>query len=331
VNIAHYRTPFHSCLVSFEKAMTVLARRYVFDAVPLLDDCIDKLQKTIDQDSQGHHDALYDMKEVLVSTERLLHKYLALEIEKKDLTAGAHKDASSTSIMGTMAALKEVLEKKQRQEELHNRRIRFRNPQDPIPVQNHSYYNTGRSATDTLLFRLIVALQLCLVRIDDAHFVLTGRRIGVSTTDEQKVGRRLLLLTGCCLVCAGVSLRHQQGGRELRLLPKGVDDSSLVLGALAKIGTTLVVGTWVKSKLNAIWITAKIIQSTNEIEEWIKQWQVVQSTVPPQEKVDEMWLAERSETSAPSQTTTQSQELMDDKSRRLIEYAMRHSRKVPCL
>jgi hypothetical protein len=310
----------------FEKAMTVLARRYIFDAVPLLDDCIDKLQKTIDQDLQGHHDALYDMKEVLVSTERLLHKYLAqvLEIEKKGLTAGAHRDVSSSSIMGTMAALKDVLEEKQRQEELNTRRIRFRNPQDPIPVQNHSYYNTGRSATDTLLFRLIVALQLCLVRIDDAHFVLTGRRIRVSTMDEQKLGRRLLLLTGCCLVCAGVSLRHQQGEQKLRvLLPKGVDNHSLVLGALAKIGTTLVVGKWVKSKLNAIWMTAKIIQSTNGIDEWIKQWQVVQSTVSPKEKVDEQWLA--------SQTTTQSPELMDDKSRRLIEYAMKNSPKVPFL
>jgi hypothetical protein len=70
-----------------------------------------------------------------------------------------------------------------------------RNPQDPIspttPQQQNqlsttssssfykNYSNSSgcsikRSGVDTLLFRLIVTLQLLLVRIDDAHYVVTG-------------------------------------------------------------------------------------------------------------------------------------------------------------
>lgn len=318
--------------------MAVFAHHYLFDAASMLDDCIDKLQKTIDQDLKGHYYALYDMKEVLVSTEHLLHRYLVqiLEIEKKDhgrknATATAHREAASTSIMGTMTELKETLKEKQRQkEELHRRKIHFRNPQDPVSVQKNSLYNSGRSATDTLLFRLIVALQLCLVRIGDAHVVLTGRRIGVSTQDgEQNLGRRILILTGCCLIGAGVSLRdHQQlGGRKLQQLSTGIENQKIALGTLAKIGTALAIGAWVKSKINTMWVTEKIIQSSNEVEEWVKQWQVVQSTVSPGEKVDQLRMPGQRTYIKPT-TELQPSGLLDEKSRRLIEYAMKHGPKV---
>ena len=65
--------------------MTATSHHYLFDAVPLLDDCIEKLQRTIDQDSRSRNDALYDMKEVLVYTERLLHRYLDQMIRKESL------------------------------------------------------------------------------------------------------------------------------------------------------------------------------------------------------------------------------------------------------
>lgn len=230
--------------------MTASAHHYAFDAVPLLGDCIDKLQKTIDHDLRGRHDALYDMKEVLVSTEHLLHRYLAQVLEKEQKgTAGAVSYNESSCIMGTMAALKRVLEARKRQEGLQHRKVKSWNPQDPLPTQQkkqHTSFYTARSATDASLFRLIVALQLCLVRIDDAHLVLAGRRIGV-TTNEHKAGTRRLLLvaSSCCVMGVAVSLSRRE--QTLRAsLPNKVVDGQLVLTALAKVGMACIAGQWVR-------------------------------------------------------------------------------------
>jgi hypothetical protein len=321
--------------------MTVSAHHYAFDAVPLLDDCIDKLQKTIDQDLRGRHDALYDMKEALVSTEQLLHRYLAhvLETERQSLVSSRNSSSSSNNnnnmdsdiscIMGTMAGLKAVLEEQRKQEEVQHRKVKFWNPQEDSSERRHSYY-TARSATDTLLFRLIVALQLCLVRIDDAHFVITGSRIGV-TADEQRTRKRfrLAIAAGCCVAGAGVATVSLSRQREIdRPVWLRKDGQHSLLGVVAKAGAALIVGKWLNTKWRTLWMTDKVVRSTNEISEWIQQWQMVQSTATPKGQMLEHQ-KERSNDATTSPTIgSSSSELLDDKSRRLIEYAMQHSSKV---
>ena len=329
--------------------MAVSAHHYVFDVVPLLDKCMHKLQTAIDQDLQGRHDALYDMKHALVSIERLLHRYLSdvVGIEQRRvhssstssgisfLNANDNKnnnlgdDVSCLGILDITRNLKKVLEEKQRQQELHNRQ-KYLNPQDPVPAKPNSLYNSGRSGTDTLLFRLIVALQLCLVRIDDAFIVMTGRRIDMPR--ESKGRNRMFLLTGCCCIAimgtGFVAFSNQQG--NMQLIPTaankkkdGGDGSEVfAFGRLAKVGTSLIIGRWINSRLKAIWMANKITRSTNELEEWIKQWQLVQTTDSPKDLIID---------DADHFTSKRAEKLVDDKSRRLIEYAMKNNPKVSLL
>jgi hypothetical protein len=196
-------------------------------------------------------------------------------------------DYDISSIMGTMAGLKAVLKEQRRQEEVQHRQVRFWNPQEDSTTQRrHSYY-TARSATDTLLFRLIVALQLCLVRIDDAHFGITGHRIG-ATVDEQRTRKRfrLAIAAGCCVVGAGVatvSLSRQEresADQNVWLQQEGYHS---LLGVAAKAGAALLVGKWLNTKWRTLWMTGKVVRSTNEIAEWIQQWKMVQSTATPKQ------------------------------------------------
>ena len=188
------------------------SHHYLFDAVSLLDDCITKLQTTIQHDSGSQHDALYDMKEVLLCAEQLLHDYLDRMIQKECRGGKGRIDppTEGLSIKESLEFFQVVLNEKRRQDEVHQRKKRFLNPQDPFtgPRKNNLY--TTRNATDSLLFRLIVALQLCLVRIDDAHLVLTGRRIKVDDPRNQHQEQREALALGagfcCCLLGAGMAV-----------------------------------------------------------------------------------------------------------------------------
>jgi hypothetical protein len=313
--------------------MALSAHHYVFDVVPLLGDCIDKLQSTIDRDLRGRHDALYELKDVLVATEQTVHQYIShvLAIEQKSLSQNSlpiynHDVTNNITIMETLATLKQLLEAKQSQESTENRRLTYLNPQDP--ARQHSYY-TARSATDSLLFRLIVALQLCLVRIDDAHFVLSGRRIGAPANHERLDDKRLFMITSCCCVLgagaavASLSLGGQKRARLLVSSSREIDQKALLM-ILAEGGVTLAVGKWIHSMWKTLWMTDKIARSTHEIDDWLAQWQMVKprsSSTRPFE-MPEM-SHNRKDTYLP-----QKEELLDDNSRQLIEYAMKNGPKV---
>ena len=357
---------------------------YISDVVPLLDDCIDKLQKTIDQDLRGSHDALYEMKDVLMATERTLHIYLncVLETEKKrshppptslpieeinhilnQNDRGATATTSSfcsKTIVETLAEIKRILELNQG-ETTESRRQKYLNPQDPTPGNKTTSSNnnsnsisssgrqrqtyTARSVSDSLLFRLIVALQLCLVRIDDAHFVLTGRRIGAhpgTNAHDRVLDKRLFLLTGCCCVLgAGYAIgsfaSKGQGGLQRRMTSaatlrdsSGGIDTLPLLKLVAEGGIALSVGKWLHSTWKTLWMTDKIVRSTNEIEDWLTQWQMVQEHssrgIPA---YDDHHRNREQQNQRPVTTSQQQKEdLLDDTPSRLIEYSMKNGPRV---
>lgn len=305
-------------------ASILSSNHYLFDGVPLLDDCLEKLQLTIDRDTSSKQYALHDMKEALCIVERLLHAYLdnMIEQENQALTSSIPHD-KNCNIQQAMRTFRLVLIEKQRQEELNCRKIQFLNPQDPLIFEadsNNKLYS-NRSATDSLLFRLIVALQLCLVRIDDAHSVITGRRM--QSQDEHQ-GRQEWQLSvaigvscGCCILGAGaafLSLTNRLNFSRFDLKPHVPRDVQGWSKTIASGGAIVWGGRMINELWKRLWMTDKIYKSTCEIDEWARQWQAIQKSVSPR--------SQRAQ-----QRTETTTELLDDKSRRLIEYAMKNGRK----
>lgn len=295
--------------------MTSHAHHYALDAVPLLDECIGNLQITIDQDLHGEHDSLYDLKAVLLSCEGFLHQHLkkvvVQEREGVGISTAIESLSDTGTIMGTMKALKVVLNEKHQQGTTQLRAVPFLNPQDPVPSQQQSPYSS-RGATDTLLFRLIVALQLCLLRISDAHLVTTGRSL--ASAEMHRAGNEMVLLTGVCLLGTGMLIsalinRQQHQERNGIVLTIGIDRN------LVGLTSGLLLGKYAHVYFRNLWMRDKLKKSTAEIDEWIQQWKVVQLTRPHGTR--------------PFQNEQSLQQGgIDDKSRRLIEYALQRAPKV---
>ena len=426
---------------------------YAFDAVKLLDDCIDKLQLTIDRDIHCQHIALYDMKQSLVNTERILHHHLVhvLEIELYELHQLQGKqvseyvtidDARSQTLAMTVQTLNTILQEKRRLKEeaaassstttprmttttstpgslstppppmlLDNK-----NPQESSstssssppqqqqqqinPIQDPHCYYPSRSALDTLLFRLIVALQLCLVRIDDAHLIITGRRLaktapttflahnhhhrgimGWSPLFTASAIAGFATVLGAAGTIFAITLvqskngeargsfggRYRNNVKSLIVLPifsvfrrtfqflrgdnNGRNNSSITnkssgssFNSMAlKLSISVMATRWVTRKWNTIWMTDKIVRSTTAIDEWQQQWQSVlsanQVSVAQQQQLNNNSIHQNHLQPPPQQQHPQMiqyqaplkappAELLDPKSLRLIEFALKENNQV---
>ena len=139
---------------------------------------------TIISASRSSHLALYDMKEVLIATERILYKHFLQLLDKERTKSSSLKLDYATKPPTSLAAAVKLLQSSSVRSDKNNNRSRSRGrslsrPLEPSTSSGsppYSCYYPKRSATDTQLFRLIVALQLCLVRIGDARYVITGSR-----------------------------------------------------------------------------------------------------------------------------------------------------------
>ncbi len=310
--------------------MNCSSHHYLFDVIPLLDDCIDKLQTTIHEDCRIRHATLQDMKGLLVHVECILHQYLNQMIRKESRTLKRRvpHDSERSGIKEALATFHDILKEKKRREVVNQRKIRFLNPQDPPPVPPKNFPYTTRSATDSLLFRLIVALQLCLLRIDDAHLVITGRRINPDDQRKQQQERKMVLVVGvgcCCLLGTAVSIialsnkdRRERTIAWKKLLP--IDRQSWVK-TLSCGGAIILAGRVVNTQWKKLWMIDKLFKSTCEIEEWTRQWETVQHTIAPRNQLSVERFVELDQQKNPTPA------LLEDKSRRLIEYAMKNSPK----
>jgi len=212
---------------------------------------------------------------------------------------------SPSSLLDAVDLLTIVLETK-RNNQLRNARSKthFRNPQE-------SY--AERNPTDSLLFRLIVALDLCLVRIDDASLVVTGKRHcqrGTKRAKGREVQRRceqveepnrdttghhngplsVSLTTGTFAGLFGyyyyrfhtfsgkLQGGHVSGRRGVFQDPGYLFDGRSALSTIACAGALCLSAGWLRIKWNDFWMSAKIGKSKRSIDEWNDQWTMVQST-----------------------------------------------------
>lgn len=148
----------------------------------------------------------------------------------------------------------------------------------------------GRSVADSLLFRLVVALQLCQVRIDDAHFVIAGRRSGQLSLAKSK------WTLVACVCCSAVAIGTWVSGKRI--------NSKELRQNVPRVFLGVALYAFARRQFRHHWMADKVIKSVEELEEWRKQWTLVH------------------------EEDSQGSISIDAKSQRLIEYALKQSPKT---
>lgn len=325
-----------------------ISHQYAFDAARLLGDCISHLQDVVELDTRGNHTILYELKEALLGIEGLLelHFFRILQAEAigenfKDILAdfgnGTPPLSKSTMVLRTVLDIKHQVEQSQGQSPSPTRRHRRVKKSATPKHRSHTPimavsdlgsktnvlqgYSASRSATDSLLFRLIVALQLCLVRIDDAMFVIGGhRRSGgnriLGKTPQGRKVRSWVVTMGYCGGVVGTTAYLLRNHRH----KAGRNDSQTIAMTFAKVSASAYLVAEMAKQWKSLWMTSKLEKSMGEIEEWKEQWLLVNYETK----------SDSQQGYAPQHVTNAAAEALDAiKSRRLIEYALReHSHKV---
>jgi len=332
-----------------------LSYHYAFDAANLLKECLAQIQEVIEMDElsrRGFHasnSSLYDMKEVLVQAERQLFCYFryAVQVEVEH---------------SSVPEILQVYNDRQQQQQGHPCSdlpaavdfLRFvlvtesssrRNNEEEAGSSLHTFY-PRRNVTDTLLFRLNVALQLCQVRIDDSRLVLFGcrRRPGhhdkknepsssaliVPVVQTNALIDTLLPLATGLLGITTLSLHYARQHASTRpSLVRTMDKYQPMLFHAARSGAALLALRWLHTKWRHMWMASKLVRSTEEIEEWSRHWALVQSTPPIQPSRRPSATRNESSTNSTScDPTNQEAELDAARSQRLIEYALHETPKV---
>lgn len=320
------------------------AHNYAIDAACLLEKCLARLRDTMEQNTRSRHKALFDMEEALVNAGRLLHAYIiqviALESESIDEDASDRVPPTLSECIETLQAVLEAKKQKQRwsrqvhevrrsRSRAHNQKKRQRESNvsfadDFVDEGTHDVsqlyqpagdssssgaikrtFDQSRSATDSLLFRLIVALQLCLVRVDDARFVITGHRYQEDTAlvEASWSPVRIGIVSTVCMLGFGSFWIFRSKADKPLLQMNGI------LRFSGKITVAAVAGKMIVREWGNVWMTAKIMKSTAAVEEWQQQWLFIQKT---------------GDSASGSLTSPEA------KSQRLIEYALSQSPKVSC-
>ncbi|CAB9501635.1 Hormone-sensitive lipase [Seminavis robusta] len=312
---------------------------YACDAAQLLETCMDHLQTVVDldrstsNDGGGGRSSFQELQESLIKTERLLrHFFVEILPPMDDQT----DDNGLASLASCVIALKAMME--QEREKKKQSTANGHHPTRNLSGPRHS----RNSATDTLLFRLIVALQLCLVRIDDAHLVVAGiRRPKTSKNDpivvaRRRTRRRWLVRIGFCATVLGVTVY---------LLPTRKDDkypsrqqSSLSLSSwnnnretwqtLAKAGTCTFLCFQLAQQWKVAWMTSKLGKTQKEIQEWHQQWRLVEGSYGSQQQLHTLYNGNGNHQN--SNSHKKKAPITDaTKARRLIEYAQQHNNTTP--
>lgn len=283
---------------------------YAFDAAQLLETCTIQLQDVVELDTRGSHAILYELKEGLLRTENMLQTYfiqvirednagIALETPGQESSEQKSKPVAKKplSLTECMSFLRTSME--QQRENSKNgddtnkastpRHDRFtKSPARQIQTLAVSGttihdYSSSRNVTDTLLFRLIVALQLCQVRIDDAHFVIAGCRRHSNEADaertRQKRRRRKWMANigyyGGILGVTAFLLRRRDSGNSR--VDVNRDSNKEVIQVLTKVGSAAFIGRMTMRKWKTLWMTSKLDKTMVEIVEWQQQWTLVHS------------------------------------------------------
>jgi hypothetical protein len=326
-----------------------MSHHYAIVAAKLVEQCLEQIQSVIDADERSKrihpsNSSLYDMKVVFAEIESHLLNYFASIIEKEVETSTSvqvHEkyktiDLWSCDLRSNVEFLQYMLKEASIAASEH------------AGHPAHSYY-PRRSATDSLLFRLNVALQLCLVRIDDARFVICGERYqqltqksnAQTTTSVKVVAQRPYLYSAIAGLLGATTL----AAAYVRQYPDFKSSRVSLTGSLyqpwiqnsSKFIVSVLTLQWIHKKWSNMWMTTKLVKSTEEIEEWIQQWILVQSTPTPKPQNNksipiqqpQQHTPDHSDMTMPTTAICDNNNLLDAaRSRRLIEYALHETAKV---
>jgi hypothetical protein len=326
---------------------------YTFEAVRLLQNSIEQVQEVIEHDEQpkdqdcASTSSLYDMKEALIQVEQALHVFVALSVEDELASAQTgvapglliqqqpEQDKGCLDLASSIATLRSILQVSDAHATSSSSSTAVghaRYSSDP-----HSYY-TSRSVTDSLLFRLIVLLQLCLLRIGDARFVICGSRYRFSqpyykpgswTSYFMTFG--IPTLVNCVAGSFGLAASALVlGQRRPMFLANDRIDRYLERNRgwiipVAKASVSIVVAKWLHTKWGHLWMSTKLTRSTESLEAWCRQWALFmdhKTRARPRSRsvcLDESDREQRMEETAAVDSA---------RNQRLIEYALNETPKV---
>jgi acetyl esterase/lipase len=356
-----------------------MAHQYALDAARLLERCRNGLEEVLGEasvvrDDQDEDDErglrrrprlpthssllrgspLLSLSKALEETDSLLlEMFLTLLEQEREACLSSKRIqqlcalSSTATLASTADLLVSILQIKKKEEATSNDPDAAwqssQNGNSSSGNSKHCFY-PERSASDSLLFRLIVALQLCLIRIDDAHYVVTGRRPsrqrqgrgGSAGAARAGAGicspRAAMVAAGAAACSLGLfagSLRDPRPSG--RWLPRGPflflrlsagagapapgESSPLALGA-ARVGLAYVAFSVARGLWNDVWMRHQLKKSTEAVSEWNRQWRMVQSTTSS-------W------SDLPNAAELSPAALLQAKqTQKLIEYALRQPPKV---
>jgi hypothetical protein len=258
-----------------------MPHQYAFDAAKLLIQCQDELSSSSEINLSSH---IRGLQEVLSKTEQELHAYFQGYLVEEQLDADEEVKALLQTISPTKLASSVRLSKSIKR---HKKSVakQHKHQQQHLHSAPTFYEYPQRTTTDSLLFRLVTILQLCLVRIDDALWVLAGRRRVVPGPSVDHQPHRYTLATKALAATslAGVLAvwTYTAGNRTNRRPISDASVSNDWLMLLAKVGITGVVVACLRSRGNKAWMTSKIVDSTTSLGDWNRQWQAIQPSMEP--------------------------------------------------
>ena len=292
---------------------------YLFQVVPLFLQCQENLKMTISRIhfSPGRYESLFRLQKSLLATEKILYNYVfkilresqdQADFDNDDDAAAAAKQLAEATRTGScnhgdvlraLEYLKQITRGNKNSTDngnvlssVHRRGGPcLRNPQD---ATIYSTTNKSQGAESQLLFRLIIIFQLLLVRIDDAHYVITGHRIEEESKKTSDIAATTNLpcrttsmvlpsLGVCCLGAAGmiVGFLGKEKTRTLQtrwpLSLTSDCNARQLLGASVKVGSSVLGFVLIKGFLNVCWMTDKIIRSNMDLLGWNHQWELIHS------------------------------------------------------
>lgn len=243
--------------------------QYVIDAASLLDNCIECNQEVIRATEVSriyNASAARRLQTSLSTTEAHLMSFLANILEYERRINATNTDiqelcvsCSPKSLSGFVTLLRSVV--------VIKRKALAKSP------RSKNGYHPERNTTDSLLFRLTVALQLCQVRINDAYSAVGGRRAALGQSSHHHRALHWSLAATGSLGLAFWGWRYH-GEELIRYSYKPL------IKMMAKTGLAAAAASVLHMSWSNLWTSTKIAESATALNEWNEQWKIVQSTLP---------------------------------------------------
>ena len=265
---------------------------YAIDASFLLESCLEQLnnllvsirtkKKCIDASNY-----LFEMQRSLTECKTFLLEYLDNRIleEKENFGREINNEFAHSSNADSLLEKATFLKQSN---DLSRQLQKTRQVGYPGPTMQS--ISRLSDATDSLLFRLSVILQLCLVRIDDTRAILTGIRTKPrihtrsNTIDPELMKHDVVGRCDTTAICSysligtayiAVFLRGKWNSDRRGVLSPtipGFKTSSLLASTILQFSAIAFSVYWCDRKWITFWMSSKVQRSTRDIQTWNEQW-----------------------------------------------------------